>query len=75
MKINAKDIQRLRESTSCGVMDCKQALEQSQGDFDRALEVLRQKGRVTAQKKAARRAEQGLIGCDDTAIAGRRSSP
>lgn len=61
MKISAKDIQKLRESTSAGVMDCKQALEKSKGDFDKAAQVLREKGVALAAKKSSRKAQEGRI--------------
>ena len=44
MKITASDVNKLRKSTGAGMMDCKKALEESQGDFDKAIEVLRKKG-------------------------------
>ena len=61
MKVSAKDIQKLREATSAGVMDCKQALTKAKGDFDKALGVLRQKGIALAAKKSSREARQGRI--------------
>ncbi|MFH1046394.1 MAG: translation elongation factor Ts [Candidatus Omnitrophota bacterium] len=60
-KISAQDIQKLREKTSAGVMDCKKALADSQGDFDKALEVLKEKGIAIAQKKATREARDGRV--------------
>lgn len=61
IKISAKDIQKLREATSAGVMDCKQALEQARGDFDKAIQALREKGRVIASKKSCRETSEGRI--------------
>ncbi len=61
MKISAKDIQKLREVTSAGVMDCKQALEQAKGDFDKAMQALREKGMAIAAKKSSREAREGQI--------------
>jgi len=61
MKISAKDIQKLREATSAGVMDCKQALTKAKGDFDKARGVLRQKGIALAAKKSSRQAREGRI--------------
>lgn len=61
MKISAKDIQKLREKTSAGVMDCKQALASAKGDFDKAIQVLREKGIALAAKKSSRKAHQGRI--------------
>ena len=51
----------LRESTGAGLMDCKNALVESEGDFDAAVEILRKKGMATAAKKAGREASDGLI--------------
>ena len=60
MKITASDVNKLRKSTGAGMMDCKKALEESQGDFDKAIEVLRKKG----QKGAANRADRdSSAGC------------
>lgn len=61
MKISAKDIQELRAATSAGVMDCKQALEEARGDFDKAIQVLREKGRAIAAKKSSRETCEGRI--------------
>ncbi len=61
MKITAKDIQKLREKTNAGVMDCKSALETSKGDFEQAIQVLRKKGIALAAKKASRSAKEGRI--------------
>jgi elongation factor Ts len=60
-KINAKDIQKLREKTCAGVMDCKLALDQAKGDFDQAIQVLRKKGLALAAKKSSRKAREGSI--------------
>ena len=57
----AKDVQALREATSCGMMDCKKALTASDGDFDKAVEFLREKGLAAAQKKAGRIAAEGTV--------------
>ena len=61
VKINAKMVGELRESTGAGLMDCKNALVESEGDFDAAVEILRKKGMATAAKKAGREASDGLI--------------
>ncbi len=58
---SAEDIKRLREETSCGVMDCKKALEQAQGDFNKAKELLRKRGLELAAKKADRVANEGRV--------------
>ncbi|MDA9592038.1 translation elongation factor Ts [bacterium] len=61
VQINAKMVSELRESTGAGLMDCKKALVESEGDFDAAVEILRKKGMATAAKKAGRDASDGLI--------------
>lgn len=61
MEINAKMVGDLRESTGAGLMDCKKALVESEGDIDKAIEILRKKGAATAAKKATREASEGLI--------------
>ena len=55
------DISKLREITGAGMMDCKKALEEADGDFDKAMEVLRKKGAATAAKRADRDAKEGVI--------------
>lgn len=60
-KISTKDIQRLREVTGAGVMDCKQALEAAKGDFDKAMQILRKKGAAIAAKKSSRKVGEGRI--------------
>ncbi len=59
--ITAELVRNLREKTGAGMMECKKALEQTGGDMDKAVDILRQKGMATAQKKAARTASQGLV--------------
>ncbi len=61
MAITAQMVKELREKTGAGMMECKKALEQSGGDFNKAIEYLRQKGLATAQKKAGRAASEGII--------------
>jgi elongation factor Ts len=61
MKINAAQVKSLRESTGAGVMDCKQALKDAEGDVDKATRILREKGLAGAQKKAGRTAADGII--------------
>ena len=58
---SANDIKRLREETSCGVIDCKKALEQANGDFAKAKELLRQRGLEMAAKKSDRVAKEGRV--------------
>ncbi len=59
--INAKDVQRLREETGAGVMDCKRALEQAKGDAEKAKEILRQQGFERAAQRSERGATQGVV--------------
>ncbi|MCS7163469.1 MAG: translation elongation factor Ts [Thermodesulfovibrio sp.] len=61
MEITAQMVKELREKTGAGMMECKKALEASGGDFNKAIEILRQKGLATAQKKASREAREGII--------------
>ena len=60
-QIDARDVQRLRTETGAGVMDCKRALEEAEGDFDRARELLREKGHAAAAKRAGREAREGVV--------------
>jgi len=60
--ISSEMIRDLREKTGAGVLDCKKALAESNGDLDKAVSVLRQKGLATAAKKAGRSASEGSIG-------------
>ena len=59
--ITAKSVKELREMTGAGMMDCKKALSATDGDFDKAIEFLREKGLATAEKKAGRIAAEGLV--------------
>lgn len=61
MAITAKDVQKLREITGVGMMDCKKALEEANGDFNKAVEVLRKKGAKAAEKRSEREAGEGFI--------------
>lgn len=61
MSISASMVKELREKTGAGMMDCKKALEQSGGDFEKAIEYLREKGLATAAKKAGRVAAEGIV--------------
>ncbi len=63
MAFTAKDVAALRERTGCGMMDCKKALTESDGDIEKAIELLREKGLAAAAKKAGRIAAEGLV-CD-----------
>lgn len=59
--ITTEMIKDLREKTGAGMMDCKKALTESDGDFEKAIDILRQKGLASALKKAGRKASEGLI--------------
>jgi len=61
MAINAKDVAALRAKTGCGMMECKKALTESNGDFDEAIKILREKGIAVAAKKADRIAAEGIV--------------
>ena len=61
MAFTAKDVKDLRERTGCGMMDCKKALTETDGDFEKAIEYLREKGLAAATKKAGRIAADGMV--------------
>ena len=61
MAFTASDVKALRETTGCGMMDCKKALTETDGDMDKAIEFLREKGLATAAKKAGRIASEGIV--------------
>ncbi|MGM0547001.1 MAG: translation elongation factor Ts [Bacteroidota bacterium] len=61
MSISAKDVKELREQTGAGMMDCKKALQEADGDFEKATEILRKKGQKLSEKRADREANQGLV--------------
>ena len=60
MNFTAKDVAALREKTGCGMMDCKKALTEANGDMDKAVDLLREKGLAAAVKKAGRIAAEGV---------------
>ncbi len=62
MNISANMVKELRERTGSGLMDCKRALSENQGDIEKAIDWLRQKGLAAASKKSGRKASEGLIG-------------
>jgi len=62
MAITADMVKQLRAETGAGVLDCRNALEKANGDFQKAVELLRQKGLAAAEKKAGREAREGIIG-------------
>ena len=61
IEISPKLVKELREKTGAGMMNCKKALQENEGDFDKAVETLRKKGLASADKKAGRQASEGLI--------------
>ena len=61
MAISAQDVKKLREQTGCGMMECKKALTDANGDFDQAIVLLREKGLAKAEKKAGRIAAEGAV--------------
>lgn len=62
-QINAKDVKNLREKTGAGMMDCKKALVESDGNIEKAVKYLREKGIAKAAKKASRTAKEGIVEC------------
>ena len=67
--ISAADVKRLREMTSAGMMECKKALEESDGDFDKAVEALRISGAAKAAKRGAERtASNGVVAAVDNTM-------
>jgi elongation factor Ts len=71
VKISAADVKKLREATGAGMMDCKKALVEAAGDFDKAIDILRKKGQKIAAKRADRESTEGVavtkINADNTA--------
>ena len=61
MAFTASDVKELREMTGCGMMDCKKALTETDGDKEKAVEILREKGLATVAKKAGRIASEGIV--------------
>ena len=61
MAFTAKDVADLREKTGCGMMDCKKALTEADGDMEKAIDFLREKGLAAAAKKAGRIAAEGMV--------------
>ncbi len=61
MEISVEQVKELRSKTGAGMMDCKKALMESEGDYEKAIEYLRKKGSLTAQKRSDRIAKEGLI--------------
>jgi elongation factor Ts len=61
MSFTANDVKELREKTGVGMMDCKKALTEANGDMEKAIEILREKGMATAKKKESRIASEGVV--------------
>lgn len=61
MSISASDVAKLRKTTGAGMMDCKKALTEANGDFDRAIQIIREKGQAVASKRADREASEGNV--------------
>jgi elongation factor Ts len=61
MAISATQVKELREKTGAGMMDCKKAMEEANGDFEKAIEILRKKGAAVAAKRAERTAKEGIV--------------
>jgi len=60
-EIKAAEVSKLRKMTGAGMMDCKQALQEANGDFDKAIEIIRKKGQAVANKRADREASEGVV--------------
>jgi len=60
-KISAAEVKKLRDQTGAGMMDCKKALQEAEGDFDGAIEYLRKKGQKMTEKRADREAKEGVV--------------
>lgn len=61
IQITAADVSKLRKTTGAGMMDCKKALQESNGDFDKAIEIIRKKGQAVANKRADRETSEGAV--------------
>ena len=61
MNITAADVMKLRKMTSAGMMDCKKALTEAEGDFNKAIEIIREKGKLVAAKRADRETTEGAV--------------
>lgn len=60
-KISAAEVNKLRKQTGAGMMDCKKALTEAEGDFDKAIEIIREKGIAVANKRSDREASEGVV--------------
>lgn len=63
MKITSQMVKELRDKTNAGMMDCKRALGETEGDMEKAVDLLRQKGLAVAQKRADRATSEGVVEC------------
>lgn len=63
MKITSQMVKELRDKTNAGMMDCKKALTETEGDMEKAVDLLRQKGLAVAQKRADRATSEGMVEC------------
>ena len=61
MEIKAADVRKLRKMTGAGMMDCKKALMEAEGDYDRAQDIIREKGKLVVAKRADRNASEGVV--------------
>ena len=61
MAVTMADIAKLRSMTGAGMMDCKNALTEGEGDFDKAIEIIRKKGQLVAAKRSDREASEGCV--------------
>ena len=61
MAISTEDVKKLREATGAGVLECQKALTAANGDFQKAIDILREKGLAAAQKRAERKASEGMV--------------
>ena len=61
MEIKAADVMKLRHATNAGMMDCKKALQEAEGDFDKAVDIIRKRGLLVASKRADREAKEGCV--------------
>ncbi|MEL7587654.1 MAG: translation elongation factor Ts [Prolixibacteraceae bacterium] len=61
MAITAADVMKLRKATGAGMMDCKNALNEANGDFDRAVEIIRERGKLVASKRSDRESNEGVV--------------
>ena len=61
MEIKAADVMQLRKMTGAGMMDCKKALQEAEGDFERAKDIIREKGKLVVSKRADRSASEGVV--------------